>query len=115
MYELGGAQVIGNLLGTRGPMHVGGGCVGERAAHWSVAGGHGGEAPQAPIDEARASDAVTRRSPLAAGQAGCATDWLWLTQWPTHSPVICRVAALMRFQALIAAIATTSPASCDSS
>ena len=33
----------------------------------------------------------------------------------THSPVICRVAALMRFQALIPAIVITRPASWDSS
>lgn len=49
------------------------------------------------------------------GHAACATDWLWATYWWTHSPVICRVAALMRLKALMAAIATTSPASCNSS
>jgi hypothetical protein len=35
--------------------------------------------------------------------------------WLIHSPLICLVVALMRFHALIEAIAITSPASCDSS
>ncbi len=51
----------------------------------------------------------------AASQAAWPAGSGELTHCPTHSPVTCRVAALMRFQALIDAIATTSAASCDSS
>lgn len=44
------------------------------------------------------------------GQPAC----LGLMNWLIHSPLICLVVALMRFHALIEAIAITSPASCDS-
>ena len=61
----------------------------------------------APIPTAREVD--PRLLAGGGGQAGEATSWA-ATSASTHSPVICRVAALSRFQALIAAIESTSAA-----
>ncbi len=49
------------------------------------------------------------------GQAASPALRLESTHWPTHSPPICLVVTLRRFQVLIAAIASTSAASCPAS
>jgi hypothetical protein len=67
-----------------------------------------------------ASGARRRHSPtLTAGAVDrvrqAASLWLGAIHWLTQSPLTCLVVTLRRFHALIAAIASTSAASCASS